>query len=84
MWAWGGLRDQEKRCLSCGEGGERSVLSVTEKGREERKTQGDTAEMDKWRDRGRIKEKAAEEARGKGERREAGEGTKPGGAGGRE
>lgn len=41
-----GLRHQEKRCLSWGGGGadERRVISVTEKGREESKTQGGTAE----------------------------------------
>lgn len=42
----GGLRHQEKRCLSCGGGGEKRIISVTEKGKEERKTQGDTAETE--------------------------------------
>lgn len=50
--------------------GERRVISVTEKGWEERKTPGDTAEMDKWRGRGPIKEKGGKEA--KGQRRKKG------------
>lgn len=39
-----GLRHQEKRCLSRGGADERRVISMTEKGGQESKTQGDTAE----------------------------------------
>lgn len=61
--------------------GERRVISVTEKGREERKPQGDTAKTDKWRDRGRIKGTEGEEARRKGRKKGSCRKDQTGGAG---
>lgn len=66
----GGLRHQEERRLSRGGAGKTRVISVTEKGREERKTLGDTVELREMERQRQNKRKGRKGNKGEREREE--------------